>query len=161
MYVSFINDCREQITAIKNGSNNPQAKTSHATVFHELLEADLPPSEKSIDRLVQEGQVIVSAGTETTAWTLSVTTFFLLANPNALRKLREELEVAFPDPSQVPALASLEQLPYLHACIQEGLRLSYGVSSRLQRISPEKPMIFNDGERNWEIPAGVSLSNNH
>jgi cytochrome P450 len=160
MYIAFIRDCEVQITAIKKGleqSKHAEAETSHATIFHELLEnKDMPASEKSIDRLVQEGQVIVSAGTETTAWCLSVTTFHLLSNPQVLQKLRAELEGAMPKPSETPTLASLEQLPYLTACIQEGLRLSYGVSSRLQRISPDRPMVFNDGKRDWEIPAGVS-----
>lgn len=39
-----------------------------ATIFHELLEADLPDREKSTARLWQEGQIIIGAGTETTAW---------------------------------------------------------------------------------------------
>jgi len=84
----------------------------------------MPASEKSIDRLVQEGQVIVSAGTKTTAWCLSVTTFHLLSNIQVFQKLPAELEGAMPKPSEIPTLASLEQLPYLTACIQEGLRLT-------------------------------------
>lgn len=44
------------------------------------------------------------------------------------------------------------------AVIQEGLRLSYGVSTRLQRISPDKVMTFNDGKREWQIPPGVRCS---
>jgi cytochrome P450 len=90
-----------------------------------------------------------------------LTTFHVLSNPQVLQKLRAELEGAMPNPSETPTLASLEQLPYLTACIQEGLRLSYGVSSRLQRISPDKAMVFNGGKRDWEIPAGVSHYNKY
>lgn len=108
-----------------------------------------------MNRLVQEGQIIVSAGTETTSWCLSVITFHLLSNPAILEKLRQELEEAIPDPEKLVPVEKLEQLPYLTACIQEGLRLSYGVSTRLARISPEKVMIFNDGKRDWHIPPGV------
>lgn len=32
------------------------------TIFHDLLESDLPPEEKSLERLWQEGQVVVGAG---------------------------------------------------------------------------------------------------
>ncbi len=140
LYVAFIRDCETQIKAILDGSNDTNAKPSHPTIFHQLLENDLPASEKSATRLVQERQIVVSAGTETTAWCLSVITLHLLSNPRILQTLREELEAAIPDPYGHVPIESLERLPYLTACIQEGLRLSYGVSTRLQRISPEKVM---------------------
>ena len=66
------------------------------TVFHALLESDLPPEEKSSWRLWQEGQTIIGAGSETTANTLSVIHFHLLDNPDALSKLRAELQEALP-----------------------------------------------------------------
>jgi len=156
LYVAFIRDCETQIKAILDVSNDTHAKLNHPTIFHQLLENDLPASEKSATRLVQEGQIVVSAGTETTAWCLSVITFHLLSNPRILQTLREELEAAIPDPYGHVPIESLERIPYLTACIQEGLRLSYGVSTRLQRISPEKVMTFNDGEQDWHIPPGVS-----
>jgi cytochrome P450 len=154
-YVSFINDCAIQVKAIKEGTN----EKSQTTIFHHLIESkDIPDSEKVNDRLIQEAQIVVSAGTETTAWAMSVLTFHLLSNPEILGKLRKELERAITDPSELPSLASLEQLPYLTACIQETLRFSYGLASRLQRTSPEKPMVFNDGKKDWVIPPGVSQS---
>ena len=41
---------------------------AHPTIFHELLQGDLPEEEKNLDRLWLEGQLVVGAGTETTAW---------------------------------------------------------------------------------------------
>ena len=38
----------------------------------------------------------------------------------------------------------LANLPYLTAVVQEALRLGDGVATRLQRVSPEKPMLFID-----------------
>ena len=54
----------------------------------------------------------------------------------------------------------LERLPYLVAVVQEAMRLSYGVASRLQRISPEKPLRFNDahGGKEWSIPPNTPVS---
>jgi cytochrome P450 len=103
--------------------------------------------------------VTVIAGTLTTAWALSVTTYHLLTLPSCLRKLKTELEAAIPDPSVTMPLAALEQLLYLTACIQEGLRLSCGVSSRLQRISPAEPIHFTDtrNSKTWEIPPGTPV----
>jgi cytochrome P450 len=63
-----------------------------------------------------------------------------------------------PHPSKSVALATLEQLPYLTACVQEGLRLSCGVSSRLQRICPDEDLVFNDGEKDWFSPRGTPTS---
>lgn len=106
---------------------------------------------------MQEAQIVVSAGTETTAWCLSVMSFHLLSNPAILRRLRKELKEAIPDPDTPVPVEKIEQLPYLTACIQEGLRLSYGLSTRLPRVSPVDVMVFNDGKRNWHIPPGVHL----
>jgi cytochrome P450 len=48
----------------------------------------------------------------------------------------------------------LANLPYLSAIVSEGLRLSFGVSHRLQRISPDLPLKYKD----WIIPAGTPVS---
>ncbi|TVY92481.1 Cyrochrome P450 monooxygenase [Lachnellula willkommii] len=158
LYTDFVLDCGKAIKAIKNGSCDPSATTSHPTLFHELLEGDVPASEKNIDRLVQEAQVVVSAGTETTSWCLSVITFNLLSNPAILERLRKELGEAIPDPDKAVPVEKIEQLPYLTACIQEGLRLSYGLSTRLPRVSPGDVMVFNDGKKDWYIPPGTPTS---
>jgi cytochrome P450 len=120
-------------------------------IFHDILRSDLAPSEKKLDRLCQEGQTFIAAGTETTAWCLTVITFYLLKDPKKLQRLRDELLKA-----NITSTTDLEKLPYLNAVIQEGLRLSFGVSHRLPRISPIAPMRFIDGTKVWEIPAGVS-----
>lgn len=156
MYIAFIRDCERQVKAIMDGSNEKQNEVGQTTIFHDLLNHEgLPASERTLTRLVHEGQIIVSAGTETTAWCLSVITYHLLANHSILAKLRKELEAAIPNPGTAVPVEKLENLPYLTACITEGLRLSYGLSTRLARINPDNPMIFNDGKKDWVIPANV------
>ena len=62
---------RAQIQRIQQSVENAsdkQAPTAATTIFHELLQGDLPDEEKAIERLGQEGVTIISAGTETTAW---------------------------------------------------------------------------------------------
>lgn len=135
---------KAQIGAIINGKNNNHERSSQPTIFHEILSSDLPPNEKSVARLWQEGQTVIGAGTETTAWTLSVIAYHVLANPDILSKLLAEMEGK-------NGLKELEQLPYMTAVIQEGLRLSFGVVAHLQRISPDQVLKFHD----WEIPPGV------
>src|SRR5438552_1595965 len=120
-----------------DGKNDNYQTAAHPTIFHELLNGDLSPEEKTLPRLVDEGQTIVGAGTITTAHFLKMTSFHLLANPPILQTLKAELATAMPDPTTIPPLSQLEQLPYLSAIVLEGFRMSYGVSSRLQRVSPD------------------------
>lgn len=126
---------------------------SHPTLFHELLQSDLPAHEKSVGRIRDEAFIVVAAGTTTTAWTLSVATYYLLANPHILTRLKLELKAAIPDPDIFISLSILERIPYLVAIGQEALRLSYGVSTRLQRMAPD-PMVFVDPQtkKKWIIP---------
>lgn len=145
-------DGRASEKSQRNGNTAHNAGPQR-TIFHELLESDLPESEKGLERLWQEGQVVVGAGADTTANTLNTITYHLLANPSILKTLHDELKAAIPDPRVHATLKVVEQLPYLNAVINEGLRLSYGVSTRLARISPVEPMKFHD----WEIPAGVPV----
>jgi cytochrome P450 len=80
--------------------------------------------------------------------------FYLLKEPAKLQRLTSELRKANPTSS-----TELEQLPYLNAVVQEGLRLFYAVSHRLPRIAPDETLSFVDSGKPWLIPPGVrSLS---
>jgi len=130
---------------------------SHKTVFHELLNSKLPEEDKSVDRLADEALSVVQAGNETVSWTLTVATYHILANPEILRKLKTELAATIPDPeADIPA-SRLENLSYLNAIYKEALRLSYGMSCRLQRV-PLEPLPFSAPGREWIIPAGTPVS---
>lgn len=101
------------------------------------------------------------AGTLTTAWMLEVTMYWLIRQPDTLRKLKEELTIAIPNLNMVGTipLPVLEQLPYLNAVIKEGLRLTYGVSCRLARIDPDNAILFTDRTTGtqWTIPPGTPI----
>ena len=97
---------------MRGKGEKPQSAVT-TTVFDSILDSDLPSYEKETERLWQEAQVICIAGTETTAWALSVITFYLLSNPQARRRLRGELQSAIPEPSANPEIKDLEKLQYL------------------------------------------------
>ncbi|KAJ9502926.1 hypothetical protein H2202_002049 [Exophiala xenobiotica] len=134
--------------------NKEGKKTQGTTIFQALLDSDLPPEEKSADRLQDEGQTIVGAGSETTAKSLAVITFYLLDDKKKLARLREELKTVMPSPTSPVTLTTLEQLPYLTAVINEGIRLMFGVTTRLPRVSPNEPLKYKD----WVIPPGTPVS---
>lgn len=144
-------DLKEQIGKIVNGE---EKKSEHTTIFQEVLESDLPEREKTLDRLEDEAFGVMGAGTETTAWALTTAAYHLISQPGKMTRLQDELKVALPDPTAPLDWLHLEKLPYLSACITEAIRMSYGVVSRLPRISPKKPFKY----KNWNIPAGTPVS---
>lgn len=91
--------------------------SKHRTIFHELLDNEsLPESDKKPDRLWQEAQLLLAAGTVTTATAIATAFLFLLLDHERLAILLEELEHAIPDINKPISAAELEKLPYLVCC---------------------------------------------
>ena len=116
-----------------------------------LADPHIPSHERTVDRLLDEGLVILFAGTETTSRTMAVTMFYLLSHPECLKKLREELETLPPSQDYKHSLTALENLPYLTGVIHEGLRLTFGPISRSAGVATEQDLAYGD----HIIPAGV------
>jgi cytochrome P450 len=99
------------------------------------------------------------AGTLTTAWALELIMFWLITQPDTLRRLKAELRSAMPDKDAQVPLPALEALPYLNGVIKEGLRLTYGVSCRLARSCPNEDLSYTDPDTDkvWPIPRGTPV----
>ncbi|KAH8146325.1 uncharacterized protein LAJ45_09518 [Morchella importuna] len=80
-------------------------------------------------------QLIIVAGSETTATFLSGTSFYLCRNPATYKKLVDEIRGAFSSYDEITGLAT-ESLPYLKAVIDEGLRIYPPVPMGMPRVSP-------------------------
>ena len=86
----------------------------HRTIFHDLVDSPtLPEQDKSEDRLWQEAQLFLAAGTVTTATSIASALVYLLLDKPRLQILLEELENAVPSIATPPKQAQLERLPYL------------------------------------------------
>ncbi|CZR56606.1 related to cytochrome P450 CYP3/CYP5/CYP6/CYP9 subfamilies [Phialocephala subalpina] len=144
---------RDRIQRVLDGKEEV-LEGEHRSIFHELRDCDLPPQERTLDRLADEGQVIVGAGTETTAQVLTKVTFYLLREERMLEKLRAELATVMPTPTSSVPWNKLEQLPYLSAVISEGLRISIGVTTRLPRVATDETLVYKD----WSIPFRTPVS---
>ncbi|EOD48802.1 putative cytochrome p450 protein [Neofusicoccum parvum UCRNP2] len=159
---TFRIDIRKHVRRIKEEISSGAPKLSQpdrATVFSEILtNPNLPEAEKDAERLSREAQVTVQAGIETVSWSLTTNLTYLLSTPSALNRLHAELAAAIPTASAaaVPGWPALEQLPYLSACVHEGLRLGYGVVTRLARVPQDEPLAYAEpGGRAWSIPPGT------
>jgi len=100
---------RAQVEPILNGK-----QVEGRTIFHALRDCDLPPEEKTLQRLCDEGEILVGAGSETTAQTLARMFFYLAGDgKRLLGRLRRELDEAAPDAARIPSWGELQRLPYL------------------------------------------------
>ncbi|KAH7063347.1 benzoate 4-monooxygenase cytochrome P450 [Macrophomina phaseolina] len=81
------------------------------------------------------GLALMAAGTETTATLLSGLTWWLCRTPEKLARLAEEVRQTFHSEEDIN-MQALARLPFLNACIQEGLRMYPPVPVGLPRQVP-------------------------
>ncbi|KAK7918195.1 hypothetical protein PG985_010069 [Apiospora marii] len=108
---------------------------------------------KTAERLEAEAQIVIGAGTETTAKSLAMISFYVNEDPTKRQRLRDEIATGGTEPDGTFSLAKLEKLPYLTACITEGVRMMSGVTGRLPRVARE-PLQYSA----WTIPPGTPVS---
>ena len=148
-------DLANEVKAIREGMNEGHKQAAHPTIFHELLNGDQPESEKTDARLGDEAQLIVAAGLVTTSRALSVGSFHLIANPDIVRKLREELQAAGIGTTQESFdWHKLEALPYLNGCVHESIRLAHGITTRSPRLAPDEELQYGE----WVIAKNTPVS---
>ncbi|KAK5111794.1 hypothetical protein LTR62_004714 [Meristemomyces frigidus] len=162
--IAFRSQSRKTIEAIlADPSDNYKCATR--SVFYELRDSPiLPPHEKSVDRLQDEATLLIMAGTESPAKTLTITAFYLAYMPEVMHRLREELyEARTHAPGQKLSLSTLLNLSYMQAVIMEANRLSLGVTIRMQRTAPSETLIYTAsyGPKKgtaYVIPANTPMS---
>jgi cytochrome P450 len=96
------------------GTEISSSKPAHAhTLYHYLLSSSMPDSEKLPRRMAHEGFEILLAGSDTTARTMGIAAYHVMANPPVAKRLLEELKTVMPGPHSPAVLKDLEALPYL------------------------------------------------
>lgn len=89
-----------------------------------------------MDKVVMNASVLIVAGSETTATTLSGVTYLLLSNPDKLARLTDEVRNAFQSEEDI-TMAKASQLDYMLACLEETMRLYPPVPIGMPRIVPK------------------------
>lgn len=103
------------------------------------------------DEVDANATLLILAGSETSATTCTSVTWFLLKNPQTMKKLQEEIRGAFQSIEDI-TIASAASLPYLHAVIKEALRLHPPGPTSSPRLV-DRPGVIVSGHL---IPKGVS-----
>ncbi len=118
--------------------------------FDDALEG----GELSDDEVKGQAGVMIIAGSETVATTLSAAMYFLVRHPACRGALAREVRGAFAFASSAPAITAdaVANLPYLNGVVEETLRIFATVPFGLPRTSPGELV---DGEY---IPEGVEVS---
>ncbi|KAH7089243.1 pisatin demethylase, partial [Paraphoma chrysanthemicola] len=126
----------------KKNRSDTQAGNVPSNLRRDFLDRFLDANKKdpvfiSDERVLALTVANIFAGADTTAITLRSVFYFLLKNPECLRRLLEELTTADLGPSsQIVSWEIAHNLPYLTAVIQESLRMHPAVGLPLERVVP-------------------------
>ncbi|KAF6831216.1 cytochrome p450 monooxygenase [Colletotrichum plurivorum] len=90
----------------------------------------------SFPQLSSNALILVLAGSETTATTLSGATYLLLKNPDVLQRVTEEVRSSFNSADEI-TINSVTKLSYMLAVLNETLRLYPPVASGMIRVVPD------------------------
>lgn len=155
-------------------SKNIEGSTNPHSIFYELRDSpSLPDTEKTVQRLEDEAILLIMAGlnslskkrqhqsdiktgTESTAKSICIAHYHLLANPKIMAKLRVEL-------STLPntRLEDIDRLYYVQAIADEANRLSFGLTGRNPRVSPDVALSYSNSSASktiFNIPPGTPVS---
>ena len=97
-----------------------------------------PATMMSREEIVATFEVLMLAGSETTATLLSGVTYQLLKNPEVMKKLVAEIRSSFAHSHEI-TLARVNDLTYELAVLDEALRIMPPVASALVRLVPPGP----------------------
>ncbi|KAK5224301.1 hypothetical protein LTR47_009912 [Exophiala xenobiotica] len=139
-------------TQLRNRLDQGTPKEGISDDFVQSILKDKAGEDRSIPfmELVAESVVIMAAGSATTTGLLTSSLYLLMSNPECMKKLRAEVDGAFPFPSpssdvenDIIPFDKVRDLPYLRACIDETLRVRPPISIALPRLvyAPEGAMI--------------------
>lgn len=91
--------------------------TRQNTLYHALTASSMPDEEKHPKRMAHDGFEVLLAGSDTTARSMGIATYHIIANPHINERLHEELKTVMPNPDSEVDLPALENLPYLVSSI--------------------------------------------
>nr|AAS88583.1 PAH-inducible cytochrome P450 monooxygenase PC-PAH 5 [Phanerodontia chrysosporium] len=146
---------KEQVDALVARPDELEA-APHPIIFHSLIDP-AHGAKLSAQELMEEANMFIVAGIDTTSNATGAGVIGVLSNPSTYDKLKTELRTAWPRLDEKPTVEVFESLPYLKAVCKEALRLSHGITSPMLRIVP--PQGATLAER--FVPGGTQVGVSH
>lgn len=117
------------VEKVENRELTSEEMAAHAST---LVCVHFPPSP-----IVQkaDSEIVRIAGGETVSTFLGAVTYYLTTHPDCCRKLKEEIRTRYGRYDEINATTA-QQLPYLQAVINEGLRIYPPGPQGFPRVSP-------------------------
>lgn len=94
--------------------------------------------------------ILLIAGSETTATLLSGISYHLLKTPEVLAKVTNEVRSAFNNEDEIDFMSATQKLPYMLACLEEALRIYPPVPGIFSRVTQRPTEISG-----YMVPAGT------
>ncbi|KEF54568.1 uncharacterized protein A1O9_09010 [Exophiala aquamarina CBS 119918] len=128
----------ERLNATKGDSEPSKTGNDFLTKLLKMHVED--PSKISMADIFLALLTNIGAGSDTTAVSLAAIMFYLIKNKSLYKKLRAEIDAKVserPSPDDVITFAEAQSMPYLQACIKEGLRMHPATGLPLARVVPK------------------------
>ncbi|KAH8669100.1 cytochrome P450 [Xylariales sp. PMI_506] len=110
--------------------------------FFQALMEDKNGSPNNLEwgEIVAEVNIMMNAGSVTTAIAIANVMYQLIKNPRTLARLREEIDSVLSPDELIAPYDKVKHLPYLRACLDESLRLFPPTPQGLPRKTPTEGM---------------------
>ena len=158
-YLRFIDEIVATRTNAEQVSErlSKDGKDVRQDMFHFVYQAVNPETGKraySHVELMAEINLLVTAGSDTTAVIISAFFFYIVRQPRIYKRLLKEILDTFDSADEIVGGLKLSSCKYLRACIDETLRITSVIPSGLPRtVLPGGQMI--DGEF---YPSGITVT---
>ena len=139
-------------TVIKRMTTQTERKDFMFYALRAMEKGD-PAAMMSKEEMVATFEILMVAGSETTATLLSGVTYQLLTNPKVMKKLVAEIRSKFAHSHEI-TLNSVNTLTYQLAVLDEALRIMPPVATALVRLVPPGPGETVGGHF---VPGGTSV----
>lgn len=125
----------EMHTQLIREKTEKRVQQKHNINREDFFKSILSKGDWSQGKLESNAELLIIAGSETTATTMAGIAYFLFKHPHCMDQLQKEVLSAFTSYDEISGDATA-RLPYLHAVIEETLRLYPPVAFGLPRVSP-------------------------
>jgi tryprostatin B 6-hydroxylase len=155
-YFKFVAFCSQQI----ENRIQRQGKSEVQDVAHYLVDNFLKNDDKknSLLMIQADSRLIIVAGSDTTAATLTHLFYHIAVDSTIAQNLREELKPRIGGDGEITN-QKLQDAPYLNGCINEALRLNPPVPSGVFRKTPSEGVYIGEtfipGDTTIQMPGFV------